>query len=222
MLENKQMSEKLGNDNPTQRGGTPRRLSRADWAKIQTLVCSGRRAAEVAEAYGIAESTVHGKSAEEQWPTPQRLRRQEIDLERTPESRQTGLPSRPVEPTSGPTGLEDQPDPPTLISLKANELLEIARETPERFDQAAGEFAQAMVALGMREVPAPRTIAELVKWEALRRQFLKLDKADKTVGGLFDPVAPMRRVGPVRDAETVPTPDTETPPSGDPLAGFEV
>ena len=109
-------------------------------------------------------------------------------------------------------------DQTALISLKANELVEIARETPERFDQAAGEFAQAMVALGMREVPAPRTISELVKWETLRRQFFKLDKRDQTAGGLFDPVAPVRR-GRVVDAEETVRPQEAEP---DPLDGFEV
>ena len=89
----------------------------------------------------------------------------------------------------------------TSLATLAQNLLTVSRSDPSAFDEAAGDFAQAMVAEGMATVPPPRTIGELVKWESLRRQYKRLD--DKTVaGGLFDPVRPIRRTsGPVVEAE---------------------
>lgn len=115
---------------------------------------------------------------------------------------------------SRPHGMLAEQDPNNQqLTILARDLLEAAQTAPDRFDQTAGAFAQAMVAAGMAQIPPPRTVGELVKWEGLRRQFLALD-VKTSVGGLFDPVRPFRRATGVT---------VEADPAGpDPLEGFEV
>ena len=170
--------------------------------------------AEVAEAFGISVSAIHARSNSEQWPTPLRLKRKKAALARDakqeyPDQVTKDSAQAPDQSLSTPESAQN-----THLAKLAQDLLTVARAEPERFDQAAGEFAQAMVAAGLAQVPPPRTIGELTKWETLRRQYKGLDKKEQA-GGLFDPVRPIRRTtGNIVEAET--------PPPEDPMAGFEV
>lgn len=204
-------------------------MTEAEWGQVRKFVCAGQKLAEVAEAFNVSQNTIRARSATEQWPTPNREDRRRRRLARECEKQQPDKVASSQE-YPGKRNLGEAKNPPDLpdqslstpesdqnhhLAKLAQELLTVVRESPDRFDQSAGDFAQAMVAAGLAQVPAPRTISELAKWEQLRRQFKGLDQKGGQAGGLFDPFRPVRRAtGNVVEAET--------PPPDDPMAGFEV
>ena len=199
-------------------GKTGSRYSLETWAEIRRKVCAGMTAREASSLYGPTPQVITNRSRNEQWPTPFRLKAKqreagEMGVAALDECKHS-LASVPVAPNE----TQSQPDcnnpSESPISRFHAALMALVDSPPADFQAAFAGVAQAAIAEGLPEIPAPRSIKELSTWFDLWRKATGLDIKEKSAG-ITPLVNPMRTVSrragsQVIDAEPLPgTPEFE-------------
>ncbi len=188
------------------------------WLRIRGEACKGVSFPTLARLYGPSAQVIANKAKNEQWPTPRRLKNQR---------REAGL-ADDVAPDESKRSLAFVPDvdnspemhkicdkpPESPISRFHLALQSLVESPPADFQAAFAGVAQAAIAEGLPEIPAPRSIKELATWFDLWRKAAGLDIKEKSAG-VTPLVNPMRTVsrragGVVVDVDPVPgTPEFE-------------
>lgn len=100
---------------------------------------------------------------------------------------------------------------PALTSKEFQELQTIAKtSTPEQFQTALSQVLQKMIVVGMKDMPAPKSIKELESLIRLFRQTSGLEAKEKSGGGVAGGFLPRVVTRRAVQAETVDVPAVPT------------
>ena len=92
--------------------------------------------------------------------------------------------------------------PPAIGGDPAGALATLAAASPDQFASAVAAYAQSQIALGAREIDAPRTVGELKAWVEIHRKSSGLDaKAGRMNAPLVDPPRTVGRRGVVIEVD---------------------
>ncbi len=192
--------------------------SKETWAEIRKQVELGMTSLRASELYGPKAQVIYNRSRQEKWDTPQRRKklRREAGLsgEGAPQETEPENLASPKNFNSDLLQQDCNKPPESPISRFHAALISLVESPPADFQQAIAGVAQAAIAEGLPEIPAPRSIKELATWFDLWRKAAGLDIKEKSAG-ITPLVNPMRTVsrragGAVVDVDPVPgTPEFE-------------
>lgn len=167
------------------------------WAEVRKRICNGQSMVSVAKVYGMTRQAIRNRAEKECWPVPRVLEAQRRELEESgmlaPVEKEITLPHK-VESVDSLQMQESCVKPPeSPISRFHAALMSLVESPPADFQAAFAGVAQAAIAEGLPEIPAPRSIKELATWFDLWRKAAGLDLKEKTAG-ITPLVNPMRTV----------------------------
>lgn len=151
------------------------------WAAARVAVEGGASYPEVSVKFGINVNTLRTRSFREKWDSPQR--------------RFNNL--------GKPTGDAREPDflakgdsvsgnsEKTELSTPLPDILAAVKEGPEAYRAAMKQYGQIATAAALREIPLPRTLAEVKTWQDIIAQQEKKDPAG--VGDVIRPATVLAR-----------------------------
>ncbi len=178
-------------------GKTGTRYSLETWAEIRRKVCAGMTAREASTIYGPTPQVITNRSRNEQWPTKHRLRVKQresgIADDAAPDESKHSLAFAPAPANSLQMQESCNKPPDSPISRFHLALQSLVESPPADFQAAFAGVAQAAIAEGLPEIPAPRSIKELATWFDLWRKAAGLDIKEKSAG-ITPLVNPMRTV----------------------------
>ena len=174
------------------------------WIEVKRKACSGVSFVSLSRDYGMSRQAIRNRSIAESWPLPEVLaERRRVNGARAEaaaalkESGGDALPDKvntlqmQQSCVNLETGLSSKPDSP--ISRFHAALMALVDSPPADFQAAFAGVAQAAIAEGLPEIPAPRSIKELATWFDLWRKAAGLDIKEKSAG-ITPLVNPMRTV----------------------------
>ena len=167
-----------------------------EWESIRKMVCAGKPADRVADAFGIPVVTLLGRAKKEKWKIA-KVMPEKVEVAPSEDEFFKILP--PVELENG-IFLKKMPDLPEKfeeVSEKQtelhSELLSLLDASPADFQSGLAKVAQLAMVMGAASVPPPRNVNELAKWQEIHRKASGLDV--KANGPANTPlVNPMRTV----------------------------
>ncbi len=192
--------------------------SRELWAEIRKQSELGMSSLRASELYGPKAQVIYNRSRQEKWNTP--ARRKKLQRESgfsggvAPEETETENLASPKNFNCGLLQPDCNNPSDSPISRFHAALMALVDSPPADFQAAFAGVAQAAIAEGLPEIPAPRSIKELATWFDLWRKAAGLDIKEKSAG-ITPLVNPMRTVSrragsQVIDAEPLPgTPEFE-------------
>ncbi len=133
------------------------------WQEVETRACAGIGLQALSDAYGISVATINDRSKRFKWMTPARLARQ----------RKAALSGKKES-----VGAEIQKHGcAELKSLHPSgvDLVALACASPADLQAGMAIVAQYNIAQGIRNIPPPRTIADLRTWNEIHRKAAGLD-----------------------------------------------
>lgn len=167
------------------------------WAEVRKRICNGQSMVSVAKAYGMTRQAIRNRAEKECWPVPRVLEAQRRELEESgmlaPVEKEVTLPHK-VEAVNSLQMQQSCDKPPeSAVSRFHSALIALIDSPPADFQKAFAGVAQAAIAEGLPEIPAPRSIKELATWFDLWRKAAGLDIKEKSIG-VSPLVNPMRTV----------------------------
>lgn len=167
------------------------------WERIKAEACKGASYPALARLFGPSPQVIANRAKNEQWPTPLRLAKRRRENGETGNGDEVALPKSKVRRLSAPVihnnHEKDEQLTKDSISRLHTALLALVESPPADFQAAFAAVAQAAIAEGVRDVPAPRSIKELATWFDLWRKAAGLD-AKAGAPGNAPLVNPLRTV----------------------------
>ena len=167
------------------------------WLRIRGEACKGVSFPTLSRLYGPSAQVIANKAKNEQWPTPRRLKNQRREAgladDVAPDESKHSLAFDPAPANSLQMQESCNKPPDSPISRFHAALQSLVESPPADFQQAFAGVAQAAIAEGLPEIPAPRSIKELATWFDLWRKAAGLDLKEKSAG-ITPLVNPMRTV----------------------------
>lgn len=188
------------------------------WIEVKRKACSGVPFTSLSRDYGMSRQAIRNRSIAENWPLPEVLaERRRVNGARAEAAaalKEAGGDALPDKVNTELTQPDCNKTPESPISRFHLALQSLVESPPADFQAAFAGVAQAAIAEGLPEIPAPRSIKELATWFDLWRKAAGLDIKEKSAG-ITPLVNPMRTVsrragGVVIEAEPLPgTPEFE-------------